>query len=304
MHINKQYHPKTIAFIGLALTNLFWAGNAVLARFVINDIPPFTLVFGRWLLAFLILLPFAWPHLKGSLATVRERWFLLLILGILGIATYNTIQYLAAHSTTAINIGLVSSSLPLIALLFSWLLLKIRPTNWQLMGIAASLFGVLIIITQGRLEQLVSMQFNQGDILMLGIAFLWAFYSVLLRKYPIDLHPIALLTILVAIGLPFLFALFFIEVVVLPPFSLKSSAIPIFIFAAIFPSILSYMFWGHGIKVVGPSIAAMSCYLLPLFTAMLAYPILSESLYWHHFIGGMLILIGLYFGSLFKQKSI
>ncbi|MFT6387374.1 MAG: drug/metabolite transporter (DMT)-like permease [Cellvibrionaceae bacterium] len=300
-----EQSPYALALIGLALTNLFWAGNAVVARLVVDDIPPLTLIFGRWALAFLLLLPFAFPHLKNSMAVIRERWFIIVVLGLMAIATYNSVLYLAAHSTTAINITLISSSLPLIALLASWLMLNAKPRNWQLVGIVASLLGVFIVISRGQftlLQELMRTGFNRGDLMIFGLVCLWAVYSVMLRKYPVKLHPIAFLTILIAAGLPVLTVFFLIELTMLPPFSLGLSSAPIFIYAAIFPSILAYLFWINGIKIVGPSVSALSCCLMPLFAAILAVPILGESLYWFHYLGGILILIGLYFGSVFKTQ--
>ena len=300
-----KFSPYALALIGLALTNLFWAGNAVVARFVVDDIPPLTLIFGRWSLAFLMLLPFALPHLKNSVTVIRERWFMIIVLGVMAIATYNSVLYLAAHSTTAINITLISSSMPLVALLVSWLLLKTKPSHWQLVGIAASLLGVFIVISRGQLtllQELIAAGLNRGDLMIFGLVCLWSFYSVMLRKYPINLHPIALLTVLVAAGLPVLTVLFVIELSVLPPFSLGLSAASIFIYTAIFPSILAYLFWINGIKIVGPNVSALSCCLMPLFAAILAVPILGETLYWFHYLGGTLILIGLYFGSVFKNQ--
>lgn len=292
---------KTLALIGLALTNLFWASNAVLARFASDEIPPFTLSFGRWLVAFLLLLPFAIPHLKGKWHDISSQWLVIVVLGVLGVTIYNTVLYLAAHSTQAVNITLVSSTLPLITLLASWLMMGSRPSNWQLLGITASLLGIVIIISQGSLVQLLTLAFNRGDLLIFGIACCWSIYSVILRKYPISLHPIALLAVLMAAGLPFLFVLYRIEISVLPAFTMTIDHGAIIFYAALFPSIFAYLLWGYGVKQVGPNIASLSCYLMPLFTVMLAVPLLGESLYRYHLIGGLLILAGLYFGSLFRQ---
>lgn len=289
--------PKVLALIGLALTNFFWASNAVLARFAAGDIPPMTLSFGRWLLALLILLPFALPYLKGCWPEVRRQWCVIIVLGVLGVSTYNTILYLAAHSTTAINITLVSSTLPLITLLAVWLMLQQRPSNWQLVGIAASLLGVLIIISGGSLDVLLGLQFSRGDVLVFGIACCWSVYSVILRKYPIKLHPIALITVLMVAGLPLLLLLFLMEFWWVSAVTFSADNMAIFLYVAIFPSILAYLFWGFGIKEVGPNVAALSCYLLPLFTALIAVPVLGEVLYGYHLVGGLFILVGLYLGA-------
>jgi len=286
-----------LALTGLALTNLFWAGNAVVARFVVDDIPPLTLAFGRWMIAFLVLFPFAIPHLRGQWRYLRRQWLVILVLGLMGVSVYNTVLYLAAHSTVAVNITLVSSTLPLITLLASWLLLSLRPSYWQLLGIIISLCGVLTIISSGDMERLLSLAFNRGDVMIFGIACCWSVYSVLLRKYPIHLHPLALLFVLVVAGLPFLFLLFLFEVSVAPAFSLSQQSWVLMTYTALFPSVLAYLFWGFGVREVGPNIAALSCYLMPLFAAILAVSLLGERLYWYHFLGGAFILCGLYFAS-------
>lgn len=291
---------KTLALIGLALTNLFWASNAVLARFVTGDIPPLTLSFGRWLFALLILLPFAWPHLKGCWSEVRRQWQVVLVLGLLGITIYNTVLYLAAYSTTAVNITLVSSTLPLITLLAVWLMLRQRPGNWQLLGIGASLLGVLIIIARGSLESLLGLEFSRGDLLIFGIACCWSVYSIILRKYPLKVHPVALLTILMIAGIPLLLLLFLVEYFWVVSVSFTSSTFSAFAYVAIFPSILAYLLWGYGVKEMGPNVAALSCYLMPLFTALMAIPMLGEVLHLYHLVGGLLILVGLYLGVWFK----
>lgn len=291
----------SLAILGLILTNLFWSSNAVLARFIVEDIPPFTLVFVRWLLALLILLPFTWRDIVSNFGEVRRCWQVIIVLGVFGVSIYNSGLYLAAHSTTAINMTLVSSTLPLVTIAASSLLLGIIPTRWQLLGIIASFTGVMFIITQGKLSQLLSVNLNQGDLLVLVITCCWALYSVILKKYPVHLKPTSLLTILIAVGLPPLFGLFLLEQSLANTPLLQMRHAPIYLYAAIFPSILAYLFWGYSVIIAGPNIASLSCYLIPLFTVVMAVPLLKESLHSYHLIGAALMLVGLYFGSLFKS---
>lgn len=291
------------ALVGLMLTNLFWASNAVIARWITDAIPPLNLAFYRWLLAALILLPFALPLLKKHYSDIRKNIPNLLLLGIMSIPTYNTVLYIAAHSTTAINIALVSSSLPLIALLFAWSLLGSRPTIAQCLGIVVSLLGVIIIITQLQPGYLFSLSLNRGDILIFGLACLWSLYSVLLKKYQIKLPTILLLWLLIVIGLPILLVLAFLESSSTNMLVFDTQTISVFIYTALFPSVLAYIFWNRGVAIVGPNIAAMSCYLMPLFAALIAIPLLGEKIYAYHILGGLLILIGLYFGSLYDYKK-
>lgn len=293
--------PNYLALAGLTLTNLFWASNAIVARLANSDIAPFTLSFGRWLFALLILLPFCAKDLWQQRQLIRQQWDIVLVLGFLAIATYNTILYLAAHSTTAINITLVSSSLPIITIAASSLLLAYRPTNWQLFGLTLSLIGVLIIISQGDLLSLLALQGNSGDIMILGIACCWALYSVLLRKYPLNIKASTLLTILIAAGMPVIMALAILEWSIAPQAGLQIKDFPVYLYLAVFPSILAYLFWGFGVKTLGPAIASMSCYSMPLFAAVMSIILLDETFAVYHLSGGAMIFIGLYFGSVFRQ---
>lgn len=303
MHLS----PKLLALLGLILTNLFWASNAVIARYIAADIPPLTLAFLRWFIAFLILLPCVWSSLykdwdKNS-AIIQQRCWVIVVLGILGIAIFNTVLYLAAHTTTAVNITMVSSSLPLVTLLMSFIMLKTLPDRWQIIGITVSLLGVCIIISSGELSALLQMHFNQGDILILLIACAWSVYTVILRKYPVALNPMALITVIIAAGLPLLASLALLEVVLLPPsaaFAINIENSSLLMYIAVFPSILAYILWGYGVKALGPNIAALSSYLMPVFTVLLAMPLLGEQLYRYHILGGVMVLLGFYLASFYK----
>ena len=297
--------PKALALTSLALTHLFWATNTILARFFSDDIAPLKVTFIRWLLALLLLLPFTGKALYSQLHKIRRHWLIIVVLGLLGVTIFNSVLYLAAHSTTAVNITLVNSALPLVTLLMSWLLLSQKPSKWQLAGILISIIGVTFVVSEGKIEQLTLLNINRGDVLILGIVCCWSLYSVILRKYPIDdLTPTVLLTALIFAGLPVLAILAIIEQNSLPSAAwLHISDLPLYIYMAVFPSILAYLFWAYGVHVVGPNISSLSCYLAPLFTALMAIPLLGEKLYWYHFCGGALILIGLYLGVVFQQKS-
>ncbi|MEO0443979.1 MAG: DMT family transporter, partial [Pseudomonadota bacterium] len=214
----------------------------------------------------------------------------------------NTILYLAAHSTTAINITLFSASIPIITLIMSTVLLKHKPSRWQLLGIACSFLGVAIIVTKGSFYQLLSLTINPGDLMVIGIACVWSLYSVLLRKYPINLKPLALLTTFIAAGLPWLLVLTVIEWMAVPNIHVTGADGLLFLYIAVFPSILAYLFWTYGVTTVGPNVAALSTYLMPLFTAAIAIPLLGERLAVSQLLGGLLILAGLYLGSLFRAN--
>ena len=136
-------------YILLTLTSLFWAGNIVLARHVAGHVPPLTLSCLRWYGTFLILLPFAWPHLKRDWPVLRAHLPLLLLLSVLGFAYNNAISFWAMQYTEALNALLIQSAGPLFVAVWTLALFGVRLTGAQLAGIAISLIGVLTIILRG-----------------------------------------------------------------------------------------------------------------------------------------------------------
>ena len=155
-------------YLLLSLTSLFWAGNIVLARFVAGHVPPMTLSCVRWIGAFLMLLPFALPHLKRDWPALRAKLPLMLALSATGFAFNNAISYWALQYTEALNALLIQSSGPLFVALWSLVLFGVRLTLAQFAGIILSLTGVLVIILRGDLSALASIHFNRGDLMFGG----------------------------------------------------------------------------------------------------------------------------------------
>jgi len=280
------------------LPPLFWAGNAIAGRAVVGAVSPITLAFIRWCLAFLLLLPFGWPRLRGCAEIIRKRFGLLATLSILSVSAYNTLLYVALTTTTAINATLVGSVMPMIIALLSWLILRERLSLRKLAGILLSLIGVLFVVCRGDLATLLGLEMHRGDLIMMAATLSWSLYSVLLRRYPTGLDPVALLTIQVALGIAFL-----------APFALwerldgglliwSKPALVSLAYVSIFPSLIAYYFWDRGIARLGPTVAGLYTYLLPVFTALMAVALLGESFRWFHSTGAALIIAGICLTSL------
>ncbi len=171
-------------YLLLSLTSLFWAGNIVLGRYVAGHVPPMTLSCVRWIGAFFILLPFAWPHLKRDWPALRAHLPLMLVLSATGFAINNALSYWALQYTQALNALLIQSSGPLFVALWSLLLFGVRLTWAQLAGIAISLAGVLTIIQRGDFAALASIQFNKGDVMVAGALLAFGLYSALMLRRP------------------------------------------------------------------------------------------------------------------------
>ena len=132
----------------LTLPPLLWAGNAVVGRLAVGSVPPLTLNFLRWTLAALLLLPLGWRVLREP-RDILARWPHLMLLGLLGVGTYNAMQYLALVTSTPINVTLIAASLPVWMLAVGTVFYGEHPTRRQGLGAALSVAGVLLVIARG-----------------------------------------------------------------------------------------------------------------------------------------------------------
>src|SRR3954464_6002880 len=143
-------------YLLLSITALCWAGNAIVGRMGAGHIAPVTRLFLRWSFAVLIILPFAWKHLAKDWAAIRGRLGVMIVLSITGIGAFNTLQYWALEHTQALNTLLLQSAAPLVVAIWSLLLLGVRLTLAQALGVLLSLCGVLVILLHGDLTTLAN----------------------------------------------------------------------------------------------------------------------------------------------------
>src|SRR5213596_952964 len=172
-------------YLLLSLTSLFWAANIVLARYVAGHVLPMTLSCVRWIGAFAMLLPFAWPHLKRDWPALRAHLPLMLVLSATGFAFNNALSYWALQYTEALNALLIQSSAPLFVALWALALFGVRLTGAQLAGITISLAGVLTIILRGDFGALASIGFNRGALMFASSLVSFALYSALIPRRPV-----------------------------------------------------------------------------------------------------------------------
>ncbi|EGV33338.1 protein of unknown function DUF6 transmembrane [Thiorhodococcus drewsii AZ1] len=285
------------------LPPLFWAGNMVFARALHTEIPPLALAFWRWLLALAVMLPFAAAPLRAQWRLALPHWPILTLLALLSISGYNTFVYLGLQDTTATNAALLTSTMPVLILGFSFLLLRQGVTAWQGLGILLSLLGVLVIVTQGNPSRFADLAFNRGDLWILVGALSWALYSVCLRWRPSGLDPLVLLTILIAIGLVPLFPLYLWDLAQGHRFALNPVNLSAIGYVAVFPSVVAYMVWNLAVARMGPNRTGQFIHLIPVFGALLAMLLLGERLALFHGIGIALIVLGIWFVTLFRADA-
>lgn len=284
-------------YVIMLLPVLFWAGNTVLGRAMVGDIPPFTLAFWRWVGASLILLPIGLPRLLAQRDRLRGRWPVLLALAATSVAAYNTLLYLALQTTTAINAMLVGCTMPIVIIALSWAWLGERIGPRQGAGVALSLVGVLLVIARGDPAALLALQLQPGDGWMTVAVISWAVYSVLLRRHPTGIEPLALLTVLVLLGTLAILPLYLWELAQGLVWRPEPRTLAVVAYIAVFPSVLAYYLWNQGVAKLGANTAGLYANLMPIVTAILAVLFLGETFRWFHAAGLALIFLGIWLAT-------
>lgn len=298
-HFNRLYNkPYLLLFLAI----LFWAGNFVVGRAIIDLIPPITLSFIRWLLASLMLLPFAWPYLKKDWPEIKKRIPYYFLLGLLSGAAYNALTYLGFHTTTANNAFVINAALPIFIILANFVLNGIELTFKETLAIALSLFGVLLIITKGDLSTLAELSFTIGDILVFIAVLCWALYTALLKTRP-KLHSFSFAVITFATATIILIPFTIIEMSLghWPEISLNSAITILYI--SIFPALLAYVFYNRGVELIGGNKAGVMLYLMTPLGAVLSFLFLGEIPEIYHYIGFVLIITGVLISANAKTKN-
>jgi drug/metabolite transporter (DMT)-like permease len=285
----------------LTVPPLLWAGNAVVGKLVAPLVPPITLNFLRWALAFVLLLPFAWHVLRPS-GPIWPRMRRYAVLGLLGVGCYNAFQYLAVKTSTPINVTLVGSSIPAFMLALGVAFFGQRITQRQVIGAVLSVAGVLVVLAQGELEHLAQVRFVIGDVYMLIATAAWALYSWLLSR-PGDPPEVrsnwaAFLMAQLVPGLLWsaLFAAGETAVTTQPiVWGLPLAAALAYV--AVGPALLAYRCWGLGVQRVGPNVAGFFSNLTPLFAALFSAAFLGEPPHLYHVAAFLLIIGGIWVSS-------
>jgi drug/metabolite transporter (DMT)-like permease len=281
-------HPALL----LALAQLLWAGNFVLGRAVSAHVPPVALAFWRWAVALLVLLPFTWRRVREGWPAIRGALPVLVPLGILGVGNFNTMVYVGLGQTTATNAALLNSACPAFILMIGPLLGARRPGARQAAGIALSLLGVLVIVARGDPAILLGLSFNRGDAWVLGAVLSWACYTVLLSRRPARLHPLALLTVLMAIGLAWIAPWYALEAWRGARMTWDGVTLATLGYVGVMASVVAYAAWNQGVAELGADRSAAFLHLLPVFAALLAALLLGEAFRPWHAAGIALVLIG------------
>jgi drug/metabolite transporter (DMT)-like permease len=286
----------------LVVPPLLWAGNAVVGRMVHTLVPPITLNFLRWAIAFVILLPLAGSVLRPG-SGLWAQWRRFSMLGLLGIGLYNALQYIALQSSSPINVTLVAASMPVWMLLIGWMFFGARVSRKQVIGAALSIAGVLFVLSRGEWRQLVALRLVAGDMFMILATIVWSFYSWLLTRPEPDGGAIrgdwaSFLLAQMVFGVAWSGAFAAGEWAVQPQHIAWSwPLVAALLYVAIGPAVIAFRFWGTGVQRVGPNIAAFFSNLTPLFAALMSSAFLGEMPHGYHAAAFALIVGGIVLSS-------
>ena len=279
-------------YLLLVIAPLCWAGNIVIARGVIDIIPPVTLAFWRWTIASLLLWPVAYRHARRDWQLFMQQWKIMVFLSLVGISGFNTLLYTAVHTTTAINGALIQTTMPAVIILITLLAFKEKVTRLQSLGVGLCIWGAVLVVLRGRLSTFLDLSFVKGDLLMLLAVLLYALYSAFLHRRP-SIHPLSFLLYTFVLGALGLVPLYLWELNTGPAFALSLDVVASVLYVAAFPSIVAFFCWNRGVELIGANRAGLFINFIPVFASIMAIVWLGESLRAFHLIGMLLIFSGM-----------
>lgn len=270
------------------LAVLFWAGNTVVNKMTVGVIFPAEVGFYRWLFAGVLFAPFMLRPVLKNWQAIAPHWWKIVVLGVLGMAVYQSLAYFAAPKTSATHMGIILSLMPVMSLAMAIIALGQRLTMGAVFGALLSLLGVLVVVSTGDLRHLTQHGINMGDAMMLVATLAYALYGTLLKYWQMDIAALQLLYLQILVAIVVLLPLFWFS----EKAGLNSSNLPLVLFACVFASIAAPLAWMHAIRLIGPSRTAVFFNLMPVLTIIIAALVLSERLALYHAVGGGLTLFG------------
>ncbi len=277
----------------LTLTAVFWAGNTVAARLAIDQISPFMLTTLRWVLVAAVLWPVYGGEIRKHWGQIRPRLFAIVMLAVLGMSGFNALYYVAAHYTSAINMGILQGSLPIFVLAGAYLAHGTRGGLVQLAGVLITAVGVVVVATRGEPLAILEVEFNKGDLAMLAACVLYAFYTVALRDRP-HMPGAAFFTLLALIAAVTSLPLVAFEALTTGVTMPTLQGWLVTAWVAIFPSTLSQLFYLRGVDLIGPGRAGVYVNLVPVFAAVLAVVLIDEPFAAFHAVALVLVIGGIW----------
>jgi drug/metabolite transporter (DMT)-like permease len=281
------------AYLFLTLTTLFWAGNVIAARISVGEVSPMLLITLRWFGSLVLLFAIGGAQLRRDWPVLRRRLPYLTAMGVVGLTAFNALFYIAAHETTAVNIGILQGAMPVLVLLGAVVLFRTKLGVLQFIGLAITVAGVVLVVSQGKLAVLEALNFNQGDLLMLLASLFYAAYALGLRDRP-QVSPVSVLTVISAAAAIATLPLAAVEGLMGWTIWPSVDGWAVVFYVTVFPSVMAQLFFIKGVSLIGPARAGVFINLVPVFAAILAVAVLDEAVRLYHLGALVLVLSGLW----------
>lgn len=284
-------------YLLLTLSALFWGANIIAGKYAIGELDPFELSTLRWIVAFLVILPFAWRSLRTEWPEIRRGMGWLAFYGVIGFTSFNALLYGATNFTAAVNVAMIQAAIPVLVMVGNFLIFRVRASVLHIVGVALTIYGVVHVATHGSPARLIGLDVNLGDALMLAASLLYALHSLMLRYKP----KIGWVTFIATTS-------FFAALSALVYQSLFSSGLSglvdatismsprgwlVVAYVALLPSIVAQMTYAQGVELIGPNRGSLFINLIPVFGALLAVLMLGERLETFHLIAAAFIIAGI-----------
>ncbi|MBG9796872.1 DMT family transporter [Brevibacillus laterosporus] len=293
-----------IVYLIPLLATLLWGSNFLVGKNILHHVPPFTLGFLRWSFALIVLLPFTWKSLCENWEFYLKFWREILLMGFLGIALFTGLVYWGMEHTNTVNASLLSSLSPIFITIVAYFMLHERINSNQIIGILLSLLGVLWIVSKGHIGTFADIRLNNGDIVLILSNVLMAIYSVMLRKTADRLPGLIGFTLIVFAGVLTSVPLMMVEVSFRPVQLFLWENLWSIAYLGIFSSVIAFFCWTKTVHFLGPTKASPFMNVVPVFATMFAVLFLREELLFSQIVGGVLVLLGVYWSSRPKKSLV
>ncbi|MDR3361922.1 MAG: DMT family transporter [Desulfovibrio sp.] len=280
-------------YVFALLATIIWSGNFVASRALATLIPPWQFNFWRWVIALIVLAPFALPHLRQDWLGMKKHWRYLSVVALLGITLMNTLVYKAGQTTQSLNMALLVPTSPVVILIFSRILYAEPITPRRLAGLVMVLSGVVLLVSRGDLERLSGLALNSGDFWALGGAFCFGLYSLFVRRRPPEISAIGFNAATFTLGLLFALPFTAAEACLLPTPEISARLLTGVLYAGLGCSFAAYWLWTAAIDNIGPVRAGIMYYSLPVFAAVGSVLLLDEQITAFQVGGGVFIVGGI-----------
>ncbi len=297
--------PALVGYLCALAATIIWSGNFVVARGLMDTIPPIALAYWRWLVAIICFIPFALKPTIKDWAIIQSHLPYLMVCALLGVTAFNTLIYIASHSTTAINLSLIAITFPIFVIILARIFLTEVLSINKILGIILVFFGVLLLVSKGQLDNLLALTLAKGDIWMLLASICFAGYSILVKYKPQGLSSMAFQFSTFLLGILFLLPFYLWEAQT-HPFSITqmtSSGLSAIFYVGFMASLVAFIVWGQAIEKIGPTQSSVTYYTLPVFSGLAAFLFLGEQITMLHFFSMILIIAGVLIAALRKKQS-